>query len=68
MAIYLLHGGSKSIDPFLIRKRLDELLEGIQREGNLNFATYDLHESGTSFQDVVASALTIPAGASAPWR
>jgi DNA polymerase-3 subunit delta len=60
MAIYLLHGDAKSIDPFLIKARLDELLKGVEREGNLNFATFDLSASGTSFSDVVSSALTVP--------
>ncbi len=60
MALHLLHGDSKSTDPYLIKKRLDELLKGIQREGNLNFATFDLSESGTAFTEIVTSALTIP--------
>jgi len=60
MAIYLLHGDAKSTDPFLIRQELDRLLEGVPREGNLNFAMYDLGESGTRFEDVVSSALTVP--------
>jgi len=60
MALYLLQGDAKSCDPHLIRERLDNLLKGIPREGNLNFATYDLSETGTTLDDVVASALTIP--------
>jgi len=60
MAIHLLHGDSRSADPLLIGRRIDELLKGIDREGNLNFITFDLNDSGTSFQNVVDSALTIP--------
>jgi DNA polymerase III subunit delta len=60
MAIYLLHGDEKSTDAFLIRARLSELLKGIPRDGNINFASFDLASSGTTFHDVVASALTIP--------
>lgn len=60
MAIYLLHGDSKSSDPLLLRRRLDALLDGIDIETNLNFQKFDLNESGTSFHDVATSAMTIP--------
>ncbi len=60
MAIYLLHGDSRSTDAYLIKERQDSLLKGIDREGNLNYQVFDLSETGTTFQEVVASALTIP--------
>lgn len=60
MAIYLLHGDTKSTDPLLVRRRLDQLLKGIDLERNLNYQTFDLNESATSIHDVVSSAMTIP--------
>lgn len=60
MPIHLLHGDAKSPDPFLIREKLDKLLEGVPREGNLNFSVFDLSETGTTIFDVVSSALTVP--------
>ncbi|MFH1677061.1 MAG: DNA polymerase III subunit delta [bacterium] len=60
MAIHLIHGDAKSTDSYGIRSRVDELLKGVVREGNFNFASYDLAESSTSFPSVVADALTIP--------
>ena len=60
MPIYLIHGDSKSTDPYLIRQRMDDLLDGIERDGNLNFTVYDLGETGTTIHDVVSSALTLP--------
>ena len=60
MPLYLLHGDSQSTDAHGIRERLDVLLKGIPREGNLNFTTYDLADSGTSFMEIVSSTLTIP--------
>jgi len=60
MAIYLLHGDAKSTDSYEIRSRLDQLLKGVERKGNLNFHTFDLTDSGTKFGDVIASALTLP--------
>ena len=60
MAIYLLQGDSKSPDPQLVRERLAELLKGIPREGNLNYCEFDLSEGRNSFQEVAASALTVP--------
>jgi DNA polymerase III subunit delta len=60
MPAYLLHNDVKQPDPLLVRRRLAELLKGIDMEGNLNFQAFDLNESGTSIHDVVSSALTIP--------
>jgi DNA polymerase-3 subunit delta len=39
---------------------MNQLLKGIEREGNLNFATYDISQGETSFPEIVASALTVP--------
>ncbi len=60
MAIYLLHGDSKSTDPNQVRSRLEQLLKDVDRQGNLNFAEFDLASSGTKFEDVVESAMTVP--------
>ena len=60
MPIYLLHGDAKSPDPLLVKRRLAELLKGIDLERNLNYQSFDLNESGTSIHDVVSSVLTIP--------
>lgn len=60
MGIYLLHGDAKSVDSFRLHQRLDELLKNVDREANLNFHTFDLSESGTTFSEIISSALTIP--------
>ena len=60
MAIYLLHGDSKSTDSYGVRNRLEQLLKGIDTEANMNFATYDMSVGEANFQEVITSALTIP--------
>ncbi|HEX9746175.1 MAG TPA: DNA polymerase III subunit delta [bacterium] len=60
MAIFLLHGDSRNIDAGQLNRRLKKLLDGIPTEGNLNYSAFDLSEPGSSVQEVVASALTVP--------
>jgi DNA polymerase-3 subunit delta len=60
MAIFLLHNDAKSSDPYKIRARLEELLKGIPREGNLNFGSFDLATGLSAFHEAVESAMTIP--------
>lgn len=60
MAIYLLHGDSKSTDSYGVRNRLEQLLKDIDTEANMNFATYDMSVGEANFQEVITSALTVP--------